>query len=631
VVQSYAALQAVEAQLAAFQRTVQGQREGMRLQRLRSSAGELSELDLRQLEAELAANEGQLLRLQRARGETARALAQLLGRSPRAVWDAAITPAAQPLAVAEGVPAGLPSSLLQQRPDVAAAEARLRAAGARVDVARAAYLPGVALSASLGKASRELGDLLDARSTVWSIVASLTQPIWNAGRLDATRDTVLAQQRQAELDYRDAVANAFREVRDALDAAAETSGSLALAQQRARALAEAARLTQLVARHPHQLFARVMPARTRRSPSSRISVMPPAIAAARMSASEAGVVDLRADRVIGHQQFVDAGAALVAGVAAFARSPHRGSGAQLAHQPLGQHAQQRGTEQERLHAHVGQARDGAGGVVGVQRGQHQVAGQRGLDGDLRGFEIADLADHDHVRVLAQDGAQRLGKTEVDLGIDLRLADAGQLVLDRVFHRHDVAAVLASSRLSAAYSVVVLPEPVGPVTRMMPCGWAISCSKRCSVSPCMPTASRLSLLSLLSSRRSTARSPWALGSVLTRTSTARVPMRRLMRPSCGRRFSADVELGHDLQARDQRRVQRAVGLHHFAQRAVDPEAHAGVALVGLDVDVAGAVARGLRQQALSMRMMGASSAGFQQVFDRGQLLHHARQVGVVRPR
>ena len=149
------------------------------------------------------------------------------------------------LAVAEGVPAGLPSSLLQQRPDVAAAEARLRAAGARVDVARAAYLPGVALSASLGKASRELGDLLDARSTVWSIVASLTQPIWNAGRLDATRDTVLAQQRQAELDYRDAVANAFREVRDALDAAAETSGSLALAQQRARALAEAARLTQL--------------------------------------------------------------------------------------------------------------------------------------------------------------------------------------------------------------------------------------------------------------------------------------------------------------------------------------------------------------------------------------------------
>ncbi|MPN14229.1 hypothetical protein SDC9_161555 [bioreactor metagenome] len=95
----------------------------------------------------------------------------------------------------------------------------------------------------------------------------------------------------------------------------------------------------------------------------------------------------------------------------------------------------------------------------------------------------------------------------------------------------------ATRLSVEYSVVVLPEPVGPVTRMMPCGRAVRWVKRLSVSPPMPTASRLSLLSLLSSRRSTARSPWALGRVETRTSMARVPRRRLMRPSCGRRFSA----------------------------------------------------------------------------------------------
>ena len=96
---------------------------------------------------------------------------------------------------------------------------------------------------------------------------------------------------------------------------------------------------------------------------------------------------------------------------------------------------------------------------------------------------------------------------------------------------------ASRRCKAAYKVVVLPEPVGPVTRMMPCGWAIRCSKRFSTGPCMPTDSRLSWLSDLSSRRSTARSPWALGRVDTRTSTARVPMRSEMRPSWGRRFSA----------------------------------------------------------------------------------------------
>ena len=98
-------------------------------------------------------------------------------------------------------------------------------------------------------------------------------------------------------------------------------------------------------------------------------------------------------------------------------------------------------------------------------------------------------------------------------------------------------MLASKRLSAAYKVVVFPEPVGPVTSTMPCGWASSRVKRFSVSPSMPTAARLSLAPLLSRSRSTARSPCALGSVLTRTSIARVPIRSEIRPSCGNRFSA----------------------------------------------------------------------------------------------
>ena len=245
VVQAYAAVQSIDAQTAAFRATVVGQREGVRLQRLREQGGELSQLDLRQIEAELAGNESQLLKLERARGETSRALATVLGRSPRAVWSASITAPAKPLAVAGGVPAGLPSTLLQQRPDIAAAEARLRAAGARVEVARAAYLPGVALSASLGKASTDLSNLLDGPSTVWSLVASLTQPVWNAGRLDANREATLARQRQAELDYRDTVARAFREVRDALEAQAEADASLVLVRQRADALRQSARLTQL--------------------------------------------------------------------------------------------------------------------------------------------------------------------------------------------------------------------------------------------------------------------------------------------------------------------------------------------------------------------------------------------------
>ena len=95
----------------------------------------------------------------------------------------------------------------------------------------------------------------------------------------------------------------------------------------------------------------------------------------------------------------------------------------------------------------------------------------------------------------------------------------------------------SMRPSEAYSVVVLPEPVGPVTSTMPCGCWISLSKRDSTSPDMPSDSSVKRASPLSSRRSTARSPCADGSVDTRTSTARPPMRSEMRPSCGNRFSA----------------------------------------------------------------------------------------------
>ncbi len=253
VVQAYTALQAQDEQRRLFGAAVDVQRESLGLQRLRLNAGDIGELDMRQLEGELAANEAQLPRLDRARGESERALANLLGRSPRAVIEQAIARAPQP-AVLEtvtaaptiaAVPAGLPSDLLQQRPDVQAAQARLAAAGARVDAARAAYFPRIALTAALGQESAELSRLFEGPSLVWNLLASATQPIWGAGRLRAQSDAERARERIAELDYRDSVAAAFADARNALGARSEAAESLRLAERRATALSRAADLTRL--------------------------------------------------------------------------------------------------------------------------------------------------------------------------------------------------------------------------------------------------------------------------------------------------------------------------------------------------------------------------------------------------
>ncbi len=111
--------------------------------------------------------------------------------------------------------------------------------------ARAAYFPRIALTASLGRESAELSRLFDGPSLIWNLLASATQPIWGAGRLQAQSDAARARERIAELDYRDTVAGAFRDARDALGARSETVESLRLATHRASALARAAELTRL--------------------------------------------------------------------------------------------------------------------------------------------------------------------------------------------------------------------------------------------------------------------------------------------------------------------------------------------------------------------------------------------------
>jgi multidrug efflux system outer membrane protein len=245
VVQSYAALQSLDAQVVLFGQEVQAQRDSMRLQRLRFESGNISELDIQQLDAELIDNEAQLPKLDRARAEAERALAFVLGRSPKLLVEQGMPRKETPTLRASGVPEGLPSDLLLRRPDVQAAEARLRAAGARVNAARAAYFPGITLTAAYGRESTELGKLFDAPSAIWSIAAGLTQPIWDGGRIGANYDATQARRTQIELDYRDSVVTAFKEVRDALGQYSEANVTLQSSTRRALALERAAELTRL--------------------------------------------------------------------------------------------------------------------------------------------------------------------------------------------------------------------------------------------------------------------------------------------------------------------------------------------------------------------------------------------------
>jgi outer membrane protein TolC len=141
------------------------------------------------------------------------------------------------------VPVGLPADLLERRPDLASAAARIRAADRRADAARAALLPALRLTGSAGRTSDEVGDLLDGDFDIWSLGAGLTQPLFQGGRLRAAADRDEARVVEALAVYEGAVLAALGEVETALaseDALAEYEAGLAVAEDTARGAAELA-------------------------------------------------------------------------------------------------------------------------------------------------------------------------------------------------------------------------------------------------------------------------------------------------------------------------------------------------------------------------------------------------------
>lgn len=242
VAQHYFAIRSLDAELALLDDTVRLRESALQLVDRRFRAGETSELDVARARTELSVTRAEAIGLGRRRAELEHALAVLLGKAPAELALARAPLQFQPI----HVPAGVPSALLERRPDVAAAERAMAAANARIGVARAAYYPRLTLSGLLGFESASAGDLLKSSSRTWALGplagTMLTMPIFDGGRNKANETLAQAGFDEAAASYRERVLAAFREVEDNL------SGLRILAEQareQAQSVAAAQRSAQL--------------------------------------------------------------------------------------------------------------------------------------------------------------------------------------------------------------------------------------------------------------------------------------------------------------------------------------------------------------------------------------------------
>ncbi|GIX24837.1 MAG: RND transporter [Caldimonas sp.] len=212
VAQTYFSLRMLDEQIALSRDTLASREASLQLLRMRLQGGAAARLDVDQAEAERAEAALQLRELQRQR-ELARSQLALLSGQP----DLQLAPGAvRDLPVPPVPPAGLPSSLLERRPDVRQAEALLAAANAQIGVARAAMYPSITLTGAFGGQSAELADLLKGGARIGLLGVGLDVPIFDAGRRRAQTAQAEARQREALAAYQGAVQAAFRDVADAL-------------------------------------------------------------------------------------------------------------------------------------------------------------------------------------------------------------------------------------------------------------------------------------------------------------------------------------------------------------------------------------------------------------------------------
>jgi multidrug efflux system outer membrane protein len=239
VASAYFQLRAFDQELDASTRILQTNRETLRITTLSVNGGASPITD--QLQATLLVQQAQaqITQLEQSIAQTENQLSLLLGKNPGDI-PRGLGLVAQPQL--PEVPAGLPSQLLERRPDVREAELSLAAANANVGVAKAAFFPQIPLTASYGAASASLGDFLKQSANVWSVAGDVVQPIFEGGKIRSAYRLAWAQRDAAELVYRQSVQQAFADVANSLVGYQKSHALRLTLEEQTATYAETARL-----------------------------------------------------------------------------------------------------------------------------------------------------------------------------------------------------------------------------------------------------------------------------------------------------------------------------------------------------------------------------------------------------
>jgi multidrug efflux system outer membrane protein len=241
VASAYVNLRDLDTQLEIAQRTAKSRGDSYNLFQLRFQRGVISELELSQIKSQYEQALATIPFIEKTVAQQENAISVLLGRNPGPIprgkkVDELVLPA---------VPAGLPSDLLANRPDIRQAEQDLIAANARIGVARSLYFPTISLTGLFGFASTDLSNLFSGSARTWSFAVPVAQPIFTGGAIRGQVKSAEAVQKQALLRYQQVIQTAFREVEDALIDQKRTREQLEIQTRQVESLQNYARFARL--------------------------------------------------------------------------------------------------------------------------------------------------------------------------------------------------------------------------------------------------------------------------------------------------------------------------------------------------------------------------------------------------